>query len=245
MLQLKFPINRVIFLYSLATFGTLIACYFISETESDYIHEFPRDYTTNTARRYPEAIIFRYGMVGTSFALNLVFALIFSWMKKKARDIDYGGCIPQPLKLISIFGFFCEFWTTATIDVSFRMKWHGISAFTFFGCIFPTIGFVTLTICFMRRNNSFFISSFAYWMKVAICWFLLYANAVSFCGFFLKFPVKKTVLVSIDEWFCLYGLVFWMCTFIEDFRKVYFFLDVETFELKIVEIEEDKRKERR
>ena len=39
----------------------------------------------------------------------------------------------------------------------------------------------------------------------------------------------------MDEWFCLYGLIFWFWTFLEDWESLKVQFDVETFELKIVE----------
>ena len=87
----------------------------------------------------------------------------------------------------------------------------------------------------MRKKNPSFTSPFSYWAKVVICWFLIYENAFTFIGAFLKLPIKTTVIASMDEWFCLYGLIFWFWTFLEDWESLKVQFDVETFELKIVE----------
>lgn len=92
---------------SVSIVSTLILCYFLSESEATYIHNFPRDYVTNTGREYPEVIIFRYGMISTSFILVTLFYLVFSWMKKKAEEIGYEGGTFYPLRFVAIFGILC------------------------------------------------------------------------------------------------------------------------------------------
>ena len=56
----------------------------------------------------------------------------------------------------------------------------------------------------------------------------------------MKLPVKSTVLVSMDEWFCLYGLIFWFWTFVEDWEHLLIQFDMEEFEFKILEEQSDK-----
>lgn len=126
-----------------------------------------------------------------------MFSIVFLWIKRSAKIINYKGILCMKLQYISYFGFFCEFITIGTIDVGETWLTHRVSAYTFYFFTFPILGLLTIVIRNMRKHENNFLNPFSYYSKVVMALYLLALNSFSL-GVIVFFPVKKAIVIAIN-----------------------------------------------
>jgi hypothetical protein len=69
---------------------------------------YPHTTITNMSRFYPQDIVFRFFMLPAGGFINLIYFLIFKWVKKVKEETQYPGGTEQwllPLGQLSVIGF--------------------------------------------------------------------------------------------------------------------------------------------
>lgn len=107
---------------------------------------FPSATITATACHYPQDIEFRFFMMAAGGFINLVYFIIFKWLKLLKRETGFPYSTEgwlYYLAQVSVLGFYCA---VATIDGRGTTKIHGPGAVFFFIVLLIIVGAVTIVL---------------------------------------------------------------------------------------------------
>lgn len=155
--------------------------------------------------------------------INLVYFIIFKWLKLLKRETEFPFSIEgwlYYLAQVSVIGFYCA---VATIDGHGTTKIHGPGAVFFFIVLLIVVGAVTIVLREMKSWCSSVISDRSRLIKTSILIYLIGVLVYCIIGLLLK---KEEDLshddkyVVIIEWNLALGGLTWLFFFIMDWGNV-------------------------
>ena len=138
-------INYLLYFFVPLLIGACLYSYHMATSKKEE-KPFPHTTITNTACHYPQDIIFRWFMLPAGGFINLIYYIVFKWLKDVKKRTSYPFGIEawlHPWGQGSVIGFYCAI---GTIDGNGYPSIHGIGAVIFFIILYILSVVITLVV---------------------------------------------------------------------------------------------------
>ena len=191
---------------------------------------YPHTTITNMSRFYPQDIVFRFFMLPAGGFINLIYMVLFAWMKKAQKDTGYTGNTGHwllPLGHMSVIGYLLAI---GTIDAGPLPFIHITGALEFFLTLFSITISQSLTLMDMHSWCSSVIRTCSLRIKMGIAIYLLFIFVYALVGALREYEVPANdddKYMVIFEWNLIMGCLVWLSTFVKDWQGIYITLKVD------------------
>lgn len=173
--------NYLMYYFIPVLIGSPLFSYYMA-TKYKEARGYPHTTITNMSRFYPQDLVFRFFMLPSGAFVNLIYLVLFAWVKRVKNDTGYPGTTQQwlmPLGHLSVIGYM---FAIGTIDAGPLPFIHITGALVFFLMLFAITINQTITLMDMHSWCSSIIGTNSLIIKVFIASYLMLVFVYSLVG---------------------------------------------------------------